>query len=158
MEDNLRGVQSVYRLIEALNNELINNEFCNSVTFGELTELDLQKLTLFPLANITLNSVSHESNNLIFDVTIVNVDVVDISKDPIENLIYGNDNLIYIFTNQLFVINKLIGKLQNRTLYDDSWELIGQPNSEFINKKFENMLAGFQTTLQIALPNDINKC
>lgn len=158
MVDNLRGVQSIYRLIGALNEELLANEFCNSVTFGELTELDLAKMTLFPLANITLNSVTHADNSLVFDLTIVNVDIVEISKEPVENAIYGNDNLIYIYTNQLFVINKLIGKLDNKTLYNDSWELQGEPRSEFINKEFENMLAGFSTNFQIALPNDTNKC
>jgi len=157
MADNLRGVQSLYRVIDSLKTELINNDFCNSVTVGELTELDLQKQTVFPLANITVNSVTHNTNSLTFDVTITNVDIVEISKDEPENLIYNNDNLIYIWSNQLFVINKLVSRIKASKIYE-TWEILNDPQSEFINKEFENMMAGCQTTLNITVPNDISTC
>ena len=158
MADNLRGVESIFRIIESINIELLSNPFCNTVTVGELTELDLAKQTIFPLANITMNSVTHNENSLTFDITIVNVDIVKISKEPIENNIYNNDNILYIWTNQLYVINRLISRLKQSTLYDDSWQLDGSPQSEFINKEFENMLAGFTTSFTLTVPNDISKC
>lgn len=158
MQDNLRGVESLYRVIDSLKNELNTNPFCNSVTLGELTELDLAKNTIFPLANIILNNVIHNDNSLTFDITIVNVDIVEISKELPTNMIYNNDNLNYIWSSQLYVINRLIGRLKQGTIYDNSWQLDGSPSSEFINKQFENMLAGFSTTLQITVPNDIDKC
>jgi hypothetical protein len=151
MADNLRGVQSLYRVIDSLKTELLSNDFCNEVTVGEMTELDLEKQTAFPLANITINSVTHNNNSLTFDVTIVNVDIVEITKDEPE------DNLIYIWSNQLFVINKLVSRIKGNKLYE-TWEINNDPQSEFINKEFENMLAGCQTTLNITVPNDISKC
>jgi hypothetical protein len=138
--------------------ELESNPFCNKVTLGELTELDLAKMTMFPLANITMDNVTHSENSLTFQLTIVNVDIVDISKDEIQDNIYGNDNLIYIWTNQLYVINRLVARLRQSTLAIDTMELEGDPQSEFINKEFENMLAGFTTTINLTVPNDINKC
>ena len=131
MADNLKGVQSLYRVIDSLKTELINNDFCNSVT--------------------------HNTNSLTFDVTITNVDIVEISKDDPENLIYNNDNLIYIWSNQLFVINKLVSRIKASKIYE-TWEILNDPQSEFINKEFENMLAGCQTTLNITVPNDISTC
>jgi hypothetical protein len=158
MADNLRGVEAIYRVIEAMKAELESNPFCNKVTLGELTELDLAKMTMFPLANITMDNVTHSENSLTFQLTIVNVDIVDISKDVIQDNIYGNDNLIYIWTNQLYVINRLVARLRQSTLAIDTMELEGDPQSEFINKEFENMLAGFTTTINLTVPNDINKC
>ena len=158
MADNLRGVEAIYRVIEAMKAELESNPFCNKVTLGELTELDLAKMTMFPLANITMDNVTHSENSLTFQLTIVNVDIVDISKDEIQDNIYGNDNLIYIWTNQLYVINRLVARLRQSTLAIDTMELEGDPQSEFINKEFENMLAGFTTTINLTVPNDINKC
>jgi hypothetical protein len=72
--------------------------------------------------------------------------------------VYGNDNLIYIWTNQLYVINRLVARLRESTISYDTMELDGDPQSEFINKEFENMLAGFTTTINITVANDINKC
>jgi len=158
MADNLRGVEAIYRVIEAMKDELESNPFCNKVTLGELTELDLAKMTMFPLANITMDNVTHSENSLTFQLTIVNVDIVDISKDAIQDNIYGNDNLIYIWTNQLYVINRLVARLRQSTIAIDTMELEGDPQSEFINKEFENMLAGFTTTISLTVPNDINKC
>jgi len=158
MADNLRGVEAIYRVIQAMKAELESNPFCNKVTLGELTELDLAKMTMFPLANITMDNVTHSENSLTFQLTIVNVDIVDISKDAIQDNIYGNDNLIYIWTNQLYVINRLVARLRQSTIAIDTMELEGDPQSEFINKEFENMLAGFTTTINLTVPNDINKC
>jgi len=158
MADNLRGVEAIYRVIDAMKAELESNPFCNKVTLGELTELDLAKMTMFPLANITMDNVTHSENSLTFQITIVNVDIVDISKDELVNDIYGNDNLIYIWTNQLYVINRLVARLRQSTIAIDTMELEGDPQSEFINKEFENMLAGFTTTINLTVPNDISKC
>jgi hypothetical protein len=158
MADNLRGVEAIYIVIQAMKAELESNPFCNKVTLGELTELDLAKMTMFPLANITMDNVTHSENSLTFQITIVNVDIVDISKDAIQDNIYGNDNLIYIWTNQLYVINRLVARLRQSTIAIYTMELEGDPQSEFINKEFENMLAGFTTTINLTVPNDINKC
>lgn len=158
MANNLSGVESIYRIINAMQSELSSNPFCNDVTLGQLTEIDLAKQTIFPLANITLVSVRNNENTLSFTITITNVDIVEISKESPENKIYGNDNLIYIWTNQLYVINRLVTRLRQSTLYSDGWELDGNPESDFIDKEMENMLAGFETTLTITVPNGINVC
>jgi hypothetical protein len=158
MADNLRGVEAIYRVVEALTTELNSNPFCNTVSLGTLMEVDLQKVTMFPLAHIELDNVVHNEMTLTFNLTILNLDIVDVSKDTSQNLIYGNDNIVYIWTNQLYVINRLLSRIKQSTIYNDGWELEGTPTSDFINKEMENMLAGFSTTLAITVPNDINKC
>jgi hypothetical protein len=163
--NQLRGVQSLYNVLEIMKNELLSSEFCNNVTIGELTEIDLAKMTIFPLAHITINSVTHNINSLTFDVTLFNLDIVNISKDLPEDIgqptgTYGNDNLIYILTNQLFVVNKLVTKLRQTNILSTNteYELDNTPLSQVINKEMENMLAGYQTVINITLPNDIDKC
>lgn len=158
MADNLRGVEAIYRVIDTIKTELDSNPFCNKVTLGELTEVDLAKQTMFPLANIVMDNVTHSENSLTFQITVVNVDIVDISKDVIQDNIYGNDNLIYIWTNQLYVINRLIARLREGNINEYVWQLEGDVQSEFINKEMEGMLAGYSTTFSVTVPNDISKC
>jgi hypothetical protein len=155
--ENKKGVQSLYDLIDTMNYELESNPFVNKVTIGTLTEIDLAKQTIFPLSHITLNSVRHNENTLSFDLTIFNLDIVNISKDG-EIGVYGNDNLFYILTNQLYVINRLVSRLRQSTLHKDGWELDGDPTSEVVDKETENMLAGYETNITVTIPNDINKC
>jgi len=158
MADSLRGIEAIYRVIDAVKTELDSNPFCNKVTLGEMTEVDLAKMTIFPLANITMDNVTHSENSLTFQITVVNVDIVNVSKDLPVNDIYGNDNLIYIWTNQLYVINRLISRLRESSINDYIWQLDGDIQSDFINKEMEGMLAGFSTTFNVTIPNDISKC
>lgn len=158
MADNLRGAEALYRVLEILKNELNSSPFCNSVTVGTLTEIDLAKMTIFPMAHLTLDNVTHNDNSLSFQITMFNLDIVDVSKEPSTDQVYGNDNLIYIWTNQLFVLNRLISRLKSNFTNYEGWELDGNPQSEFIDKQFENMLAGYQTTINLTVPNDISKC
>jgi hypothetical protein len=156
MEDK-RGVEALYNLIDTLKIELESNPFCNKVTIGTLTEIDLRKQTIFPLAHITLNDVTHNDNSLTFSITIVNVDIVNVSKDITQEY-YGNDNLFYVLTNQLFVINKLVSRLKEADIFSYHWQLDGNPVSTVINKELENMLAGYETTFSVSIPNTISKC
>jgi hypothetical protein len=157
MADDLNGVQSLYRLINFIVDELQSNPFCNKVTHGTMTEVDLAKMTTFPLANIVMENVTHNDQSLSFQITITNVDIVEVSKELPANDIFGNDNLIYVWTNQLYVINRLVSRIKRSDFFEE-FELIGDPQSDFINKEMENMLAGFQTTLTISLNNNINRC
>jgi hypothetical protein len=160
--DSKRGVDALYTLVDSIRLEFENNPFVNSVTLGTLTEVDLQKMTIFPMAHIILNQVTHNDYNLSFDITIVNLDIVNISKDEAiqvgDNGYYGNDNIMYIWTNQLYVINRLVAKLKQGRYNDIVIQLDGEPVSQAIKYEYENMLAGYETTLTISLPNDINKC
>jgi hypothetical protein len=165
MADNLRGVEALYRVVNVMRDEFLSNPFCNTCTIGTLTEIDLAKQTMFPLAHITIENVTHYDNSLSFQMTIFNLDIVSISKDlpvvetPNNNILgYGNDNLMFVLTNQLYVINRAVARMMSSTIYLNGWQLEGNPMSEVINKEMENMLAGYQTTLTLTVPNDIDKC
>jgi hypothetical protein len=155
--DDKKGVEALYNIIDSLNEELSSNPFVNKVTVGRLTEIDLAKNTIFPLSHIMLNSIRHNENTLSFNLTLYNLDIVNISKEA-EIGIYGNDNTFYILSNQLYVINRLLSRLKQSTIYKDGWELEGTPDSEVIDKEMENMLTGYQTDFTINVPNDISKC
>ena len=154
--DDKKGVEALYNIIDSLNEELLSNPFVNKVTVGRLTEIDLAKNTIFPLSHIMLNSIRHNENTLSFNLSIYNLDIVNISKEA-EIGVYGNDNTMYILSNQLYVINRLLSRLKQSTIYKDGWELDGTPDSDVIDKEMENMLTGYQTDITINVPNDISK-
>lgn len=163
---HLMGVQAIYRILDAINTELSSNPFCKSVTAGLKSEVDLAKQTIFPMAHIYLDTINYNDNSMSFNLTLINLDIVNVSKDlPTDSLvgtqdkkIFGNDDMIYIWTNQLFVINRLITRLKQSDTFKVGWQLDGNPTSTFVNKELENMLAGFETSLTITVPNDISKC
>ena len=156
--DNNAGVNALKSLIDTLVNEFKSNQFVSSVRIGTMNEVDLDKQNLFPLAHIVINDVTHNEHSFTFNFTILNLDSLIISKDEITDQTYGNDNLYNIWTNQLYVINRLVARMKSSTIYQDGFELDGTPRSEFIDRQFEQMLAGVQTDISITVPNNINKC
>lgn len=156
MEDK-KAVEALYNVIDTIENELSTNPFVNKVTVGRLLEVDLAKNTIFPLSHIILNSVGNNETTLSFNLTVFNLDIVNVSKEA-EIGVYGNDNTMYILSNQLYVINRLLSRLRQSSIYRDGWELDGNPQSDVIDKEMENMLTGYQTDFTINVPNDINKC
>ena len=70
-----------YSILETLKTELETIPFVNSVTEGSLFDIDLNKQTIFPLSHIMVNSASFEGNVVRFNISIVAMDIVDISKD-----------------------------------------------------------------------------
>jgi len=156
MEDK-KAVEALYNVIDTIENELTTNPFVNKVTVGRLLEVDLAKNTIFPLSHIILNSVGNNETTLSFNMTVFNLDIVNVSKEG-EIGVYGNDNTMYILSNQLYVINRLLSRLRQSSIYRDGWELEGNPQSDVIDKEMENMLTGYQTDFTINVPNDINKC
>ena len=81
-----------YTIIDKLKTELNSSPFVNSVTEGSIFNVDLAKQTIFPLSHIMVNSASFEENVIRFNVSIIAMDIVDISKDETSDVFVGNDN------------------------------------------------------------------
>ena len=72
-----------YTLIDTLRTLLIASPFVNQVTEGDLYDIDLSKQTIFPLSHIMVNNVSILPNVLKANITIIAMDIVDISKEEL---------------------------------------------------------------------------
>ena len=70
----------------------------------------------------------------------------------------GNNDLQDILNTQLSVANKLIQVLRKGTLHQDAYQLDGNPTIEPFYDRFENELAGWTSTMDVLIYNDISIC
>ena len=120
--------------------------------------LSFIKEDIFPLAHILVNQVSQEDGVLRFNLSILNMDIVDISKEETTDLFRGNNNLQDILNTQLSVSNKLIQVLRGGTLHQDKYQFDGNATMEPFYDRFENELAGWTSTFDVLIYNDIRHC
>ena len=153
-----RGIRGFYLVLEKIEEKLLADENCNTVTTGDITEVDLNKQTIFPLAHIIINQVSQEEQVLRFNVTILTMDVVDFNKAETTDVFTGNNNEQDILNTQLGVVNKLIAVLRRGSLHQDLYQLDGNANCEPFYERFENRLAGWASTFDVLIYNDITIC
>ena len=119
---------------------------------------NLNKQDIFPLAHIIINSVSDEEQVLRFNISVLACDIVDQSKSLTVDRFRGNNNEQDILNTQLAVLNKLIQKLRMGQLYQDKYQLDGNPTLEPFYDRFENQLAGWTATMSVLIYNDIYIC
>lgn len=145
-------------LLDQLRAEIATIPMVNTITQGALDDIDNYKQSIFPVVHLIVNSVSPSSNTLEFNISIVAMDVVDISKDETTDKFYGNDNEIYVLNTTLAILVRIIDVLRRGSLSDKNIELTGTAALEPFTERFENYLAGWTATVSILVPNEMSVC
>lgn len=146
-----------YDITTVIKNQLILDDFVNTVTIGDIYDIDLKKQTIFPLSHIIVNSTTKENNVLRFNISIMCMDIVDKSKEPITDSFLGNDNEQDVLNTQLAVALRVVEVLQ-RGANTKSYVLDGNVEFEYFTERFENYLAGVACTFDVLVPNTMTAC
>jgi len=147
-----------YEILTKLQTELNNDPLVNTVTSGDIFDIDISKQNLYPLCHIIVNSATFVDNVIQYNISILSMDIVDISKDETTDKFRGNDNEQDVLNTQISVLNRLYEKLRRGDLYDDNYQVDGTPNLEIFVDRFENKLAGWTMTMNINTPNEMTVC
>ena len=153
-----RGIQSFYDLTTKIKDILQADENTNTVTFGDITEVDLNKQTIFPLVHVMINNASFETNVVRFNVSLIAMDIVNISKAETTDVFKGNTNEQDVLNTQLSVLNRMHQKLRKGTPHQDGYHLEGAASLEAFYDRFENELAGWVSTFTVVTMNNIDIC
>ena len=151
-------MKGFYQVTQVIKDQLLADVNVNTVTTGDITRIDTSKQTMFPLSHLIVNNVGNEDNILRFSLSVLAMDVVNISKEEVVDIFLGNNNEQDILNTQLAVLNKLVQVLRGGTLHPDLYQLDGSPNFEPFYDRFENEMAGWALTFDVIIPNDISIC
>ena len=147
-----------FDIIDKLKAHFDGDVLVNTVTLGNLFDIDLSKQTIFPLVHIIVNTASLEGNVVRYNISILAMDIVDITKDEDVNKFDGNDNELYVLNTQLQVLTRCYELLLRGDLWTDKFQIDGNPTCEPFVDRFENKLAGWTMTLDILIPNSMTVC
>ena len=153
-----KGARGFYLITEQIESQLLLDPNVNTVTTGDITDIDLNKATIYPLSHIIVNSANLEENLVRFSISVISMDVVDISKSETTDQFRGNNNEHDVLNTQLAVQNKLVQILRKGTLNRNLYQLDGNPTCEPFVDRFENAVSGWALTMDILIPNDIDIC
>ena len=147
-----------FDIIDKLKTHFDGDVLVNTVTQGNLFDIDLSKQTIFPLVHIIVNTASLEGNVVRYNISILAMNIVDITKDEEENKFDGNDNELYVLNTQLQVLTRRYELLLRGDLWTDKFQIDGNPTCEPFVDRFENKLAGWTMTTDILIPNGMTIC
>jgi len=151
-------MQGFYQVTQTIKEQLLADANVNTVTTGDIARIDLSKQTIFPLSHLIVNNVSNEDTVLRFSMSVLSMDIVDMSKEETVDIFIGNNNEQDILNTQLAVLNKLVQVLRGGDLYTSKYQLDGTPNLEPFYDRFDNEVAGWALTFDVLVANDISIC
>ena len=151
-------MKGFYNVTEQLKTALAAEPFVNTVTFGSLDDVDLNKQTIFPLSHIIVNNTTVGTKTLTFNISILAMDIVDISKEATADIFVGNDNEQDVLNTQLGLLTRIINILQRGDLYTELYQVQGDVSCEPFVDRFENKLAGWSATFDVIVQNDMTIC
>jgi hypothetical protein len=151
-------MKGFYDITNKLKTHFIADPIVNTVTEGDIFEVDLNKQTIFPLVHLMINNASFETNVVRFNVSLIAMDIVDISKSATTDVFRGNSNEQDVLNTQLEVLNRAYALMLHGNLWDDKYVVDGNPTCEPFTERFENFMAGWTMTLDILIPNEVTIC
>lgn len=152
-------MNNIFKLTDAIKEELQGNTLINQVTFGDLFEVDLLKKNIFPLAHVGMASARIGEGVAYVDLSILFLDIVDEQKQENTDQFYGNDNEHYVLNSMFSAATKTVQELMRGDLYRDGFQLESDDVSlEFFSERFEDKLAGVGLDMTIAIKNTLDLC
>jgi hypothetical protein len=146
-----------YSIVSEIRDYIKSLGLVNTVTIGDIYDVDLDKQTIFPLTHIISNNAQLTQSQIILNLSILFMDIVDESKEQRLNVFDGNDNELDVLNTQLAIANRFTNEVL-RGDYFDNYDIIGTPTAEPFVDRFENKIAGWTLTFDIAVPNDMTVC
>ena len=78
-----QGIRGFYQILETIKDNLLENDNVNTVTTGDISDVNLQKQNMFPLSHMIVNNATLGENTIIFNISIIAMDIVDRNKQEI---------------------------------------------------------------------------
>ena len=151
-------MKGFYQVTDKIKTLLNAEPFVNTVTYGSIDDVDLDKQGIFPLSHIIVNNAVVGTKTTTFSISILAMDIVDISNDEVTDSFVGNDNEQDVLNTQLALLTRVINELQRGDSYTDKYQVEANVTCEPFVDRFENKLAGWTATLDVIVQNEMTVC
>ena len=151
-------MKGFYEVTDKLKTLLNAEPFVNTVTYGSIDDVDLDKQSIFPLSHIIVNNAVVGTKTTTFSISVLAMDIVDISNDEVTDTFVGNDNEQDVLNTQLALLTRVINELQRGDSYTDKYQVQEDVTCEPFVDRFENKLAGWTATFSVMVVNDMTVC
>lgn len=152
-------MKGFYYVISKLRDYMKNDLGVLTFTNGSIDKVDNMKQVAYPYAHIMVNNVTPSSPSSVFNISVILMDVVDLSKQESSDSFEGNDNELDVLNTVLVYCIRLSEQLRRGSLYDEMIRIDNETVScePFIDR-FEDKVAGWVITFDINVPNEMTIC
>lgn len=148
-----------YYVISKLRDYMQDDLGIKTFTNGNIDKVGNAKQSIYPYAHIMVNNVTPSSPSSNFNISVILMDIVDISKQENEDVFDGNDNELDVLNTVLVYCMRLTENLRRGSLFDDMLRIDSESVScEPFVDRFEDKVAGWVITFDLNVPNEMTIC
>ena len=147
-----------YDIVTKLYESVNNDSLVNQTTKGDLSAVLTNKQNMFPLCHIMVNNSTFDKQVLIFNISIICMDLVDFSKDETVTLYTGNNNEDDVMNTTLSILNRVYESMYRGSLFSDLYQIENVASCEPFFDKFDQNVAGWTMTFDVVTQNDMSIC
>ena len=151
-------MKSYYNILDKLRNHFESDELVNAITTGDIFQVDIDKQTIFPYVHIMVNNAQFIDSTVVFNVSLICMDIVDKSKKEITDKFITNDNEQDVLNTTLAILNRVYDVMRRGALFDNLIQVQGTPNCEPFTERFENNLAGWTMSFDLVTNTNMTIC
>jgi hypothetical protein len=144
----------LYSLLTQIKDLLEADVNVNSVSFGNVFELDLNKQSIYPISHFSVGTAQSIGYANRFSITVISMDIVDVSKSEGQLTFEGNNNEIDVLNTQFHVQARLVELLQRSPLLV-KLVIADEVNYESFTDRFQDAVAGWTLTFDVDIPKDM---
>jgi hypothetical protein len=141
----------VHEVIDRLKQEFLNEPFCNTATDGDIFDVDLNKITIFPLTHVMCTGFQDLGSTVSFSFSVLCMDIIDETKK-------NESNKNSIWNAQSALILRVMSSIRRGKLRSENWQLQDVQTAVFFTERFENNLAGVEQSFTVLVPNTMTIC
>jgi hypothetical protein len=151
-------MKGYYDLTSRLYSSLISDALINQVTKGSLDKITNAKKDMYPLAHVMVDSGVFESNTIKFTVSVLIMDLIDYTKDNLEDLYYGNNNEDDVHHQSILICQRLFEEFR-RGQFSHEYSIEAETATfELFTERFTDDVAGCTVTFDITMANTMDIC
>lgn len=147
-----------YDITSKIRTHFESEPLVNKITKGGLDDIANAKKEEYALVHLIVNQCTPQDSALIYNISVIAMDIVDISKGTPKDSFRGLDNEDDVLNSMLVVQLRFYEKLRRGDLFSDLYQVGGGITIEPFTDRFEDKVAGWTMTLDIIVPNGISIC
>jgi len=151
-------MKGYFDLTTLLNNLLIGDPLINQTTKGSIDKITNAKKDMYPLAHVMVDNGQFESNTIRFSVSVIVMDIINYTKDNLEDLYYGNNNEDDVHHQSIASCQRLFEQLR-RGEYSREYSIESDSATfELFTERFTDDVAGCTMTFDVTIANTMTIC
>jgi hypothetical protein len=152
-------MKNYYNLSTLLHDSILADPLVNRVTKGSLDKITNAKQDMYPLCHIIFNDVAFRGNTTVYNISLVMMSIVDVSKDDVVDIFKGNDNEDDVLNTTLSILNRIFERVRRGDISNLGYEVLDDTAScEPFVDRFTDAVAGWTMTFDILAPNEMTIC